>query len=386
MNSYVLKFGRRALLFKSLFVSLIVMLLILPFTVRPDSFVLHVLFSIFIYAVLGHAWNLLAGYCGLLSFGNQVYIGVGAFSMAIGSYYFHLPVWVCWPLSGLISLLFGWMLAMPRRGDRASVLRVTLTGLALWLGYEIAIAMHPEIDVFGGAYSRRVAAVLLIFLAALPLLRLQGAYFAIATWLIAESINSFASTWSVVGGGGGMQVRFGVGLPELYLTSLALLVIVTLAIRALLRSKYGLALEAVRDDEEAAMTVGVDNRVIKTGIFMLSSLITGLAAGLYYIDAIVTTPPDAFNLSWSAYLVFIVVAGGMGTLYGPIIGAVLFVAVEQLLSGAFGGGLLVLGIASILLMLFMPQGLLGVAHTLLRHKASNRIRELRRVDQRSGPV
>ena len=345
---------------------LVVLLLMLPYALPERSYWLQLLFTVFVFAVMGHAWNLMAGYCGLLSFGNQVYVGLGAFAMAIGFYYGGLPIRWAWLLSGLAGLAFAWLLAVPLSQARegAGVRVPILIAVALWILYEILIRYQPGWDVFRSDYVRRVAIVLLIFLGALPLLRLQGAYFAIASWLIAESVSSVFNEWRLVGAGGGMQVKSDVTLPQLYYAGLLLLVVTTTAIWRLLRSRYGVALTAVRDDEEAAQSVGIDVRQVKMVVFLIAGLFTGLAGGLYYMDAVIVTPPGGFALAWSAYLVFIVVAGGMGTLPGPIIGAVAFVVIDRILAGAVGGGLLILGLASILLMFFLPRGLMGIVSDL----------------------
>jgi 2-aminophenol/2-amino-5-chlorophenol 1,6-dioxygenase subunit alpha len=230
----------------------------------------------------------------------------------------------------------------------------------LWILYELLVWYVPATDVFRSTYVRRISLLLLIFLGALPLLKLQGPYFAIATWLVAASVATVFNEWEVVGAGGGMQIKSAVTLRELYYVSFALLVVATLIIWRLLRSRYGLALTAVRDDEEAARTVGIDIRRMKTLVFLLAGTLTGLAAGLYYIDLVIITPPSAFDISWSAKFVFIVVAGGMGTLAGPIIGAVIFVIIDRLLSGQAGQGLLILGLASIIIMFVMPRGVMGI--------------------------
>ena len=153
---------------------------------------------------------------------------------------------------------------------------------------------------------------------------------------------------------------------QLYYVSFVLLIVATLIIWRLLRSRYGMALTAVRDDEEAARTVGIDIRRMKTVVFLLAGTFTGLAAGLYYLDAVIITPPSGFDVSWSAYFVFVVVAGGMGTLPGPIIGAIIFVIVDRLIAGYAGHGLLILGLASIIIMFVMPRGLMGIVNAL-RH-------------------
>jgi branched-chain amino acid transport system permease protein len=202
--------------------------------------------------------------------------------------------------------------------------------VVLWILYEWLVAVVPAADVFGSHYVRRVALLLLIFLGALPLLRLQGAYFAVATWLIAESVASVFNEWRTVGAGGGMQLKSEVTLSQLYYAAFALMLVTTAAIWRWMRSPYGLALTAIRDDEEAARSSGVNISHAKAAVFLFSGAATGLAAGLYYMDVVIITPPGAFAISWAAYIVFIAVAGGMGTVAGPVIGAVIFIVVDRL--------------------------------------------------------
>ncbi len=362
---------------------LMLVLLLVPVLVDARSYWLHLMFTVFLFAVFGHAWNLLAGYCGLLSFGNQVFVGLGGFALAIVYYYTPLNVWSSLPFAGLAGLLFAWLLAIPltERFAGRRIWKPIAIALALWILYEILVRYVPGSDIFRSSYVRRVSILLLIFLGALPLLKLQGAYFAIATWLVAESVATVFNEWEVVGAGGGMQIKSDVTLPQLYYASLALLVVMTLVIWRLLRSKYGLALTAVRDDEEAAQTVGVDIRRMKTVVFLVAGAFSGLAAGLYYMDSVIITPPAAFTISWSAYFVFVVVAGGMGTLPGPIIGAVIFVIIDRLLAGYAGKGLLVLGLASMILMFVMPRGVMGVVHWFRHANAEDSARTRQRWKQ-----
>lgn len=350
------------LLSRGLLVIVVAALLLLPFAIEVNSYWLHLLFTVFIFAVFGHAWNLLAGYCGLLSFGNQVFVGVGGFALAIAYYYTSLNVWSALPLAGIAALVFSYLLTIPisERFTGKAVLKPVAVAVALWILYELLVWYAPATDVFRSSYVRRISILLLIFLGALPLLKLQGPYFAIATWLVAASVATVFNEWEVVGAGGGMQIKSDVTLRELYYVSFALLVVATLIIWRLLRSRYGLALTAVRDDEEAARSVGIDIRRVKTLVFLLAGTLTGLAAGLYYMDLVIITPPSAFDISWSAKFVFIVVAGGMGTLAGPIIGAVIFVVIDRLLSGYAGEGLLILGLASMIIMFVMPRGVMGI--------------------------
>ena len=342
---------------------LLVVLIAFPWIAGEDGrFYTLLLMTVFIFATLGHAWNLLAGYCGLLSFGLQVYVGLGGFTVGLLNFYGGAHVWLALPVAGVAAALFAWLLAVPV-SDRFSGRRIWMPvaiAVVLWIVYELLILSNSVWDVFGGDYDRRVSILLLIFLGALPLLRLQGAYFAVATWLIAAAVASIFGGWELVGAGGGLNIPSDTSLAERYYVGLLILAASTLAVWWLLRSRYGLALTAVRDDEEAAMTVGVDVRRAKTLVFLISAPMVGLAGGLFYIDTVTITPPDAFHIRWSAFIVFVVVAGGMGSLAGPIVGAVIFVIVDRLVAGYLGTGEFALGIFSVLIILLLPRGLMGV--------------------------
>lgn len=351
---------------------LLVVLFILPIVLPAQSYVTYILFTFFLFATFGHAWNLLAGYCGLLSFGNQVFVGVGGFTTAILDYYGGVNIWLSLLIAGAVSAGFAYLLAIPlKEGSQGKAsLKPVSVAVALWIIYEIAVAYDPSLDVFGSSYVRRVAILLVIFLGALPLLRLQGAYFGVATWLIASAVSSVVSEWKVVGAGAGMHIGAHATLTQLYYAALILMIVATATLWRMLRSRYGLALTAVRDDEEAARTVGIDIRAMKMVALVLAGAATGLAAGLYYIDTAFVTPDSAFTVFWSAYFVFIVVSGGMGTLAGPIIGAAVYVVLDRFLSAFFGQGLLVFGAASIVMMFVMPRGVMGILHDLRGGSAS----------------
>ena len=341
-------------------------LVLLPLGLDANAYTLHLLFSVFVFAALGHAWNLMAGYAGLLTFGQQVFIGLGGFAQAMVFYYTPASIWLAWPASGIVSLLFAWLLCLPLReaGGKRRVKIGVVVAVVLWGLYEWLIHVHPAADVFGSDYVRRVAILLLIFLGALPLLRLQGAYFAIATWLIAESVQTVFAEWRVVGAGGGMQLKSNVTQMQLYYVALALLAVTTAVIWRWMRSPYGLALTAVRDDEDAARSSGVDVARVKSAVFLVSGAITGLASGLYFMDVVIITPPSAFTISWASTIVFVVVAGGMGTVAGPVIGAIVYIVIDRIVGVAAGQGLLVLGALSIILMLVLPRGFMGIVHDL----------------------
>ena len=354
--------------------ALLVILILFPWAAgEAGRYYTFLLMTIFIFATLGHAWNLLAGFCGLLSFGIQVYVGLAGFTVAILVYYVGVSVWWAMVLSIIPTVAFAWLLAAPISGRFAH--RNTWIGVIvaviLWIIYEIIIAHNPGADLFGSTYLRRVIFLFAIFLGALPLLKLQGAYFAVATWLIAAAVASIFNEWKAVGAGGGMNIANETLMIGRYYAGLLLLIVATAVVWWLLRSKFGQALTAVRDDEEAATAIGIDIRRIKTMVFLISAPMAGLAAALYYIDAVTITPPDAFHIRWSAYAVFIVVAGGMGTLSGPIIGAVAFIIVQRFLVAVWGGGDLTLGIAAVLLILLLPRGIAGLLADLRERAAKD---------------
>ena len=135
-----------------------------------------------------------------------------------------------------------------------------------------------------------------------------------------------------------------------------------------MRSTQGLALTAIRDDEDAAQSSGVNVSLVKASVFLASATITGLAAGIYFIDVVVITSPSAFTVSWTSCIVFVAVAGGMGTVAGPIMGAVIFIMIQRLLSAIAGQGLMLLGVLSIALMLLLPRGVMGLFIDLLHNR------------------
>ncbi len=367
----------------------LVVLILLPPVLGANSYVTQLLLTLFIFAVFGHAWNLLAGYCGLLSFGNQVYVGIAGFTMGILVYYGGVHVWVALPIAGLVSAAFAYLLAIPVRASLIgpAVLKPVAIGVAVWIGYEILVFYDPWWDVFGDPYVRRVMILLIVFLGAMPLLTLEGAYFAVATWLIAAAVGTVFNEWKLVGAGGGMRIPSSVTLEEMYYVGLVLLVFATWIIRALLNSRIGLALTAVRDDAEAASTVGVDVAKVKLLAFVLSGGLTGLAASLYFVDAVSLTPPSAFTVFWSAYFVFVVVAGGMGSLSGPIVGALIFVVIDRLLSGWLDQPLLILGLASVVVILVLPRGVIGAVDVLRRSRdARSAWRELFEATALADPI
>jgi branched-chain amino acid transport system permease protein len=206
---------------------------------------------------------------------------------------------------------------------------------------------------------------------ALLIFRLRGAYFAIGTWVVAEVFRLLASQISLLGGGSGVSLPVGIVTSiasgremrefTLYWLSLLLLLIVTAAIVLLLRSRYGLALQSLRDNEVAAQSNGVDVWRIKLMVYCLCACGTAMLGALMFLQKLRVSPDTAFSANdWTAFIIFIVVIGGVGTVEGPIIGTIVFFVLRQAFADLGSVYLLMLGAAAIIMMMRAPHGLWGL--------------------------
>jgi branched-chain amino acid transport system permease protein len=288
---------------------------------------LQELFYVFTMLSLAQLWNLLAGSAGLISVGQQAFVGVGAYAL------FAFLV-----IAGLDAVL-------------SIVLSGALAGL---------VAIPIALIVF----------------------RLRGAYFAIGTWVVAEVCRLIMAQVKQLGGGTGTslptdvagsilgldQVRdlFSVRGPAArdilaYWLALLLAVGTFILVYRLLRSRYGLALSAIGDAEAAAESAGVDVFRTKLLIYVLTAIATGMAGALIFLQKARISPDAAFSLlDWTAYVIFIVVIGGIGSMEGPIIGVLIFYLLQYYLAALGSWYLIILGGLAILLMLFAPSGVWGV--------------------------
>lgn len=289
--------------------------------------VIQDLFFILTLLTLAQLWNLIAGYGGMVSIGQQAFVGIGAYAMFAG------------------VILWGW---------------------------------DPIAAIPLGLLAALVLAVPMAFFA----FRLQGAYFAIGTWVIAEVTRLLVAQWKTLGGGTGTSLPreatadiWGVetianlfGLRDAaardvlaYWLALAMAVGTMAAIYALLRSRNGLALAAVRDNDNAARSVGVDAARLKWAVFMSAAAMTGMVGALIFLQTARISPDAAFSVTnWTAYVVFIVVIGGIGRLEGPIVGVLVFWGLQTAFADYGAWYLLALGLIAIAVMLFAPRGLWGL--------------------------
>lgn len=266
--------------------------------------VMRYLMQIFLYIALGEAWNLLSGFGGMTSLGQQLYIGLAGYSVAIATTLWELPFWMGILLGMAVSVL-------------------------------VAALLSPV------------------------LFRMKGMYFAIATWIAAEAAQKIFLDWKYVAQGAGMTIRI-IPYPDifrLYVMGLVLCAAVLLLLSGLLRSRMGLGLMAVRDSAPAASTVGVNLFRIRFTVYEIAAALTALTGAVFFINKGVIYPESGFAVSWTVSTVFICVIGGTGTVAGPVIGAVIYVLLQEFLAHYPGWSNIMLGLITILVIRFMPGGI-----------------------------
>jgi branched-chain amino acid transport system permease protein len=277
---------------------------------------LRLMTDIFLYVGLACLWNFLAGYAGLVSVGQQAFVGLGGYGLFALTAKAGLPPLFCIPIMGAV----------------AAVLSIPIAGL---------------------------------------LFRLRGAYFAIGSWVIAEVFHLVADRITPLGGGAGMSLPARVAqsiarVPHdrfvaLYWTTLALLAVVLLGIFVMLRSRLGLALMAIRDNEIAARSSGVSVGRMKLLVYVATASATAMIGALIFLQKLRISPDAAFSVNdWTAIVIFMVVIGGLGSFEGPIVGALVYFLLRETLANLGPIYLIVLGAIAVLVMLVAPRGLWGL--------------------------
>lgn len=268
----------------------------------------EIILNLLIWVGVAQAWNIIGGIGGQLSLGHSVFIGAGGYTVAM------LTTKADW----------GWLSAL----------------------------------VAGGVLS-----ALLAWLVAFPLLRLSGVYFTIGSSALALMALSWMVTWEWTGESRGLTVPFS-ALPdrELKFRIIAALAVLTcVVVFLLLRSTFGLRLLAVRDDEGAVSALGVAPQQVKRRAFVLSAFLTGLMGGAVTLNQVYIAPNSMFTLTWVVTALVMVIVGGMGTVWGPVVGAfVIYYVVDRSLEGepvlqALLSGVLVIAVISV-----APSGIVGL--------------------------
>ncbi len=286
----------------------IAVLAYLPFAVFTST--TQTIVTFFILVTMSSMWNLLAGYAGLVSVGQQAYVGLGAYAVLAFS---------------------DW-------------------------------GVQPYLGVLLAAFACAVIAVPTSLLA----FRLRGDYFAVGTWVIAEVYHLAVTRDSALGGGSGRALTTLSGLdPTLrdavtYWVALGVATVSVAGCYLLLRGRLGLALTAVRDDERSAAAGGVPVLRTKRIVYLIAAAGCGAAGGLLLVSQLNVAPDSAFSVGWTADMIFITVIGGIGTIEGPVLGAVVFTVVQRAFAGAGVWYLILLGAMAIGAAVWLPRGLWGL--------------------------
>ena len=283
----------------------LLVLIAVPFAAPNAEYMLDILFLIFLYGAMSSGWNLVGGFAGQVSFGHAAFLGIGAYTTAIG--------------------------------------------LKAGMPLPLAIALS---GVLAALYS---------LLIGLPCFRLRGPYFSIATIGIGEATRLIALNWtSLTGGASGLTLGGAPPIVPQYFGALALCA-VAIAISYWIKiSRLGYALAAVRSDTDAAETLGVNTTIAKTQALVISAFILGVAGSVYAQHYLFISPDSVFGFSTSISLVIMPIIGGVGTIAGPVIGAVIYTFIREQLEANFQNlDLLAFGFLLIAIVLFEPKGILG---------------------------
>ena len=282
---------------------------------------------------MAQMWNLLAGYAGLVSFGHQVFVALGAYGLFLASGWFEVsPYWI--------------------------------------------LPVAPA------------ACAIVATIIAVPLFRLRDAYFSIAMWVFAEIIAAIVTKSTWLGGTSGMPLQtsklidFDWFEPIMFWISAVFALVTVGGLYLLMASSFGLGLMSVRDNDLAAMSVGVDVRRNRFVVFVLSAAGCGFAGALSFMGNLYIAPAAAFDVNWVVYMMFIVIIGGIGTLEGPVVGIIVFFGLRELLTDQLGLSagwyLIALGLVAVVMMLWSPRGLWPV----LRDRFGLELLNVRRMSPR----
>jgi branched-chain amino acid transport system permease protein len=275
-----------------------------PVYLSPYGVVLA--FSLFTSITLAHAWNLVGGYGGQFSLAHGMFVGVGSYT--------------------------------------AGVLLIHTTA-------PLAVAI-----VMSGLCAGAIAAV-----TGLPLFRLRGHYLAVGSLGVALAAQAWMINWSYTGASSGLTLpdRSMLDGASQYYLAAGLMILTILCIALVVRSRFGLRLMAIRDNEAAAAELGVEGLPVKLGAFVMSAFFVGMTGALIAIQQISIEPVSAFSISWTFTMITMAVIGGPSTLMGPILGAITLFALQQQFQDYESWSALITGVALILIVVLAPAGLWG---------------------------
>lgn len=274
---------------------------LIPFS--GNGYILSLFYTSALFTGMAYGWNIISGYAGYLSFGQITFFGIGAYTVAIGTTRFHTPWYVCAIVAGIICAA----LAVPMG----------------WL-----------------------------------MLRLKGPFFALGMLGLAQSLRISTDLIPWTGGADGIYLPPGSNAVQVYYWTLAILILAIVLTATIDRNAFGLRLRALREDERAAGTLGVDTTTTKVKAFILSAIIPALLGGGYAWYLTYVEPSSIYSTEIELQTVAMAILGGMGTLWGPLVGGVLMSQVSQALSTKFPQThLMIFGALIVVLLLALPRGI-----------------------------
>ena len=313
--------------------ALLAAFVIFPLTIGNNANFHNMIIYILIYAMVGEGWNLISGFTGQTSFGHAAYFGIGAYTAAVLGNFYNVTPWI-----GMIA----------------------------------------------GAFIATSVA----FLVSYKLFKLKGHYFAISTLAVCEILRAVFSKWKYVGAGDGIKILFRPEnklfwlaldvqnrLPFLYIT-LAIMVIVFVTCRWLEGSKMGYCWKCIKESHEVAESIGITPQKYKVIAMMISACVAAIGGALYtqffkYIDS------SVFGLNVSMIFVLVTVLGGIGNVYGPIIGSIIYYGLELFMRQQFAGrssgiNLVIFGALIVIVVIYQPRGIMGIYEDL-KNKVRKRV-------------
>jgi ABC-type branched-subunit amino acid transport system permease subunit len=288
--------------------AVVAVLALFPYIAGPGTDTIMV--QAFIILTLACMWNLMAGYAGLVSVGQQGFVGLGAYFVLI----------------------------------------LNIHNVSMFSALPVA------------AVACGVAAFPLWWLVS----RLRSGYFAIATWVLATTISLFIQRFPSIGGGTGLSLPHtpnlgsAVLIAYTYWIGLAVAVLSLVVVYLLLRSRLGLVLTAVRDDEVAARSSGARVGLARMLVFVVAGAGCGAGGALLAVSQLIVQPSAVFSVQWTAYMAFAVIIGGLGTIEGPILGTIVYMVLQQTLQSYNVWYLIVLGLVAMAVAIFARRGLWGL--------------------------
>ena len=271
-------------------------------------------FLCFVYVAICEMWGMLAGLAGMVLLGIYGLIGFAAYTFVIYSTLLHLPIWVSLLLAGFTTVI-------------------------------LMLVLAPSI------------------------FKMRGLYFAVCSLVVAEAISAWFKTWPYTRAGAGIGIYAQIPLSTLYYVAFALALISFFAAKVVARSKTGLALKAIGDDEDAAQCVGINSYRVKLYCMLFASFIIGIAGATYFLYPLFVTPTSAFSYSWLVNTITASAFGGLRSVEGVIIGVIVVIFLQQFFYVNYAGfSLLIGGLTIIIILLAAPEGILAKILRILKQR------------------